>query len=477
MDYVEITSFNAGMNAKVNPMLNRLEEARVAKNADLSEIGTLKKDPGWTKYLDSPDSNNILALVAYYIQGTSITRWLLRDSNTNIYKQPSTGTSWQSISATGISHSNTPAWVVYNNIAMRFNGQDGPFQWNGTTWSALGGSPPNGNIACVFKDRVYVAGVTSQLSTVYFSNVGDPQTWTSYNNFNVNINDGDQIRAMAPIYDSLIIFKEFSMWQYQVDSKNNPSTLRYISLDIGTTAWQSIVNIGGIPYFFNRKGIYQFAGQYPELISLKMQPFIDAVSNPYAVVGFQDVNKYCLYIGTVTVDSKTYTNCVLIYDTLQDQWTVKTPPAPIVSATNFINTSNMLNVFVGDNAGNVYQWKSGYSWNSTPIELEYETGIIEPPNPNQDKLFRQIEVRSKDIPESPATIHYNIDGQGWRELGQVRKTREKLKIPDTADKSIRRGSDIKLRIHETSTVAMRDIYKIRIGYDTVGGEQQKSQTK
>jgi len=456
------------MNRKVSPLLNKLEEARIAKNTDLDEIGTLKKDKGYVLFGNQPTADTVLALYPFYLIGATTTRTLLRDSGGKVY-QYNFGTSvWDAITgATGLSTSVIPTWLTYKNLAMRFNGSDVPKKWDGSTFASLGGTPPNGSIAALYKDKVYASGVSPNYSTVYFSKTGDPETWPAYSNFDVNNNDGDRLIAMQPLFDSLIFWKEFSIWEFQVDPKNNPSTLRYITLDVGTTSKRSIVNIGGIVYFFNRRGIYQFASRYPELISLKVQDFIDAVTDPYAVVAFKDGNKYCLSIGDVTVGARTYTNCVLVYDTLQDTWKIRTLAHPMKAVCDFIGSDNVLSLYFGSTAGKTYKWGVGYSHAGTPIEMEYETGLIQLGDPVTEKGLLQVITRSSNLPKSPATIHIQVDGEKWKELGKISQTIDEFEKRD-------RGRDVRFRIHEVSDKEMREIYQLILYIDeTKGGELVK----
>jgi hypothetical protein len=456
------------MNRRVSPLLNKLEEARIAKNCDLDEIGSLRKDKGYSLSLNQPTADNVLSLFAFYSIASTTTRYLLRDSGGNVYQANFGGGTWDAITgATGLSVTVTPAWITYKNLAMRFNGTDTPKKYDGTTFANLGGSPPNGTIPALFKDKVYVAGVSPNFSTMYFSSTGNPENWPTFNNFDVNNNDGDRIMAVFPVFDSLIIWKEFSIWEFQVDSKNNPSVLRYLTLDVGTTARRSVINIGGVVYFFNRRGIYQLAWRYPELISLKVQDFIDAVTDPYGVVAFRDGNKYCLYIGDVTVDGKSYPKCVLVYDTLQDTWKIRTLAHAITAVSDFIDSNNSLSVYLGSTAGKSLKWKQGYDYAGIPIEMEYETGIIELGDPLTEKTLEKFLLRTSNKAKSPPTLHVSVDNERFKELGTVRD-------PVTEFQDRFRGRDIRLRFHEVSNKEMKEIYKVGMYFDeTKGGELTK----
>ncbi len=469
---IELISFHGGINRKVSPLLIKLEEARIAKNVDLDEIGTLKKAKGYIAFLNAPTTDDVLSLYPFYKISATTDRYFLRDSGGNVYKNGAS--TWDLITgAIGLSSTIIPVWVTYKNIAMRFNGSDTPKKYDGSTFGSLGGSPPNGNIAALFKDRVYVAGVFPNYSTIYYSEIGNPENWPTFNNYDVDNNDGDRVMELQPISDSLIIFKEFSMWEYQVDRLNNPATLRYITKDAGTTSRRSIVNIGGILYFFNRRGIYQFAGKYPDLISLKVQDFIDAIPDPYAVIAWKKDNKYHLSIGNVTVKNKTYNNCVLVYDTLQDTWIIRTLAHPIKSVSDFIDSNKNLKVYLGSSSGKTFEWGNGYKYDTTPIEMEYETGIIELPEAKIEKLFREILTRSANVPKSPVTVHYSIDGGKWEELGKIDKTIASITKSDFR----KRGRDISLRFYEVSDKETKEMYSAKIYYDFTGGELTKQKNR
>lgn len=466
-DAFQILSFHGGINLKTNPLLLKAEECTLAKNVELDEIGTLKKCKGYSLFGNQPTTDDVLALHSFYKIGTTIDRYFLRDSGGRVYKFNFSTNTWDQI-ASGLSSTAIPCWETYKNLAIRFNGVDNPKKFDGTTFADLGGNPPNGKFVRLYKNRLYVAGVSPNFSTVYYSKVGLPEEWPPFNNFDVNANDGDEIKWMEPVFDSLLIFKENSIWEFKVDRLNNPATLRYITLDLGTTSGQSVVNINGIVYFFNRKGVFQFATRYPELISLKVEKIIKAVQNPYNVVGFNWENKYCLFLGDITLEGRNLPNCLLIYDTITDNWTVRTLAHPIKTATSFIGSDNQKRVYFGSSQGKTFLWNDGYTFAGTPIEVEYETGIYQPGDPKNRKRFREVFVRCENKPKSPAIIHYSIDSGDFEQLGMIDKTIKKIKFPY----SYCEGTDLRFRIHEVSSREMRAIYQIVVYYDEMKSETQ-----
>ena len=458
-----ISSFDGGMHLQLNPLLIQPNEARVAKNVDLDEIGTLKKCKGYSAFGDQPTTDPILALYSFYKLGTTTTRYLLRDSGGSIYQYDFGTNTWTS-KHTGLSSTALPTWLTYNNLAIRFNGVDNPLKFDGTTFSDLGGNPPNGNVAALYKDRIYVAGVDPHYSTLYFSDIGNPEKYPPANNESVNNNDGDRIMALTPLFDSLLIFKEYSIWEWQVDRLNNPSFVRYITKDIGTTSARSVLNINGIVYFFNRSGVWMLSQKYPELISLKVDKIIKSIKDPYSVVAFKDGNKYNLFVGDVTIDDRVFKNTILVYDTVFNQWTIKCLNDKAETITDFIDDNNILTTYFGNESGQAFKWNDGYSFNGKPIEMEYETAMFQPGDPRYRKLFSSVLVRIDEKPNSAPTIAYSIDHRNWVDMGEAANTYSNMPITDMNKLGTGReeGNDITLRIHEVSTQEMKPVYQIVI---------------
>jgi hypothetical protein len=58
------------------------------------------------------------------------------------------------------------------------------------------------------------------------------------------------------------------MWTYDEVSRKKVA-------DIGCNSYKTIKVINGVLYWANRDGIWRWAGDLPQLISGKVQPFID----------------------------------------------------------------------------------------------------------------------------------------------------------------------------------------------------------
>lgn len=123
---------------------------------------------------------------------------------------------------------------------------DAPFKITGYTANAvsLGGAPPSGDAVTVVNNFMFLGrclGGTSIYSRVYWSNVGDPETWGASNYVDFRKNDGDIVTALSSIGQDLIIFKKRSIGRL---STSTLSVSGAVTLGPLTTISESIGCVG-----------------------------------------------------------------------------------------------------------------------------------------------------------------------------------------------------------------------------------------
>lgn len=92
-----------------------------------------------------------------------------------------------------------------NKYLISVNQADVPFKWTGSgNASALGGSPPSGKYVATWQNAAWIANTTSEPSTLYFSNLGDPEVWTADDDYKFNA----PITGLMPFGKMLIVFME-----------------------------------------------------------------------------------------------------------------------------------------------------------------------------------------------------------------------------------------------------------------------------
>lgn len=469
MPSIILKSFHGGINLKTSQILMRIEEARMLKNVDVDEVGTLKKSKGYSLFGNVPNTSQVLALVAFYKIGSTIERILLRDGGGEVRRFNFSTNQWDAITgATGLSTTKKPVWIIYQNLAIRFNGVDSPKKYDGTTFGNLGGNPFNGDVATLFKERIYVAGVSPNFSTIYFSKTGDPEGWLAGNSTVINQNDGDRIMALKGLGDSLLVFKEKSIWEIQVDNKNFPAVKRPLAFNMGTTSQFSLVENQGVLYFFDRNGIYQITGKYPELISLRVEPIIRGVQDPYGVFGWSFGTKNYWWLGDVKLEDRVINNVILVYDIMLDFWSVMIVPHQLTAAVEFIGDNKLKKIYLGNSVGKTYLFLDGYQFENKPIEFLYESPNLIVGDPRSEKIFRKIIVRTKNKIGGTPSVFVFIDDEAEAVISNIcDKTYKIIELPPNKNA----GREIKIVLAETSKEDMRDVYLLEIVYDEVISER------
>jgi hypothetical protein len=453
---LEVNSFAGGINRKTSPLLARIDEAYTVRNARLDKVGALRKRPGYVRAGNVPDTNPVRWLFPFYRVGASPLRQLLRISGTKFYRLDEVAGNW--VDATGtivIDATRIPDAATYANLTIIVNAAGVPLRWDGSTLANLGGSPPTGTAIAVFKDRVYIAAG----NTVRFSDVANPESWPAFQTISVGLNDGDEITAIKPYFNSLLIFKRNSVWQFEVDEDNQPLLLRPLAYGIGTESWRTVWIINGVLHFASRKGIYQFAGRAPEKISYRIEDFFDKITSPENFVAWENGDMYHIFLGNV--DERI--NLVMLYDTVLDYFSYD-DPLDVRSATIFINRHDQLRQYFGDSVGNVWLLWEGYAdganadgTGGTEIEMLYESHIFQIGDPTTPIELFEVAWRMDHDLHSPATVEISADNKDWRRVAAMQ---EAIGKDPSIQADITRAMDIKFRIHEISRMQGASILQI-----------------
>ena len=282
-------------------------------------------------------------------------------ANSDIYKY--TSDTW-SKSEEDWTKSTKVRFVTFLDVSTAVNGTDSPATFNGTNWADTTihdtGNFPNGKYVIEFLDRIYVAGVSGNLDRLYYSSI--PVTgnisWTDGNgNLDIEPEEGTgAITGLAKVPGYILIFKERSLKRWDAYS-TYPESL----IDIGCPSQEGIVSARQSIYFFNKKGIYQTTGKYPQKISRRIQDIIEAIPSSYysSVSGWSDGDNIFFSIGDVTLDSIVFSNAVIVYNIDSQSWTLFTFPNEFLAWTKYVDSDGDEFVLAGDDDGQVWEVLEG----------------------------------------------------------------------------------------------------------------------
>lgn len=321
---IRFVDFRGGLNTKAAPYLIAENQCRDCMNVVSTVRGSIKKRYGCTTLADSfPGSPsglssgsgvNVGANVLVVAGGTGLfsvsVGGVVQDITGGV--PVSDGVRWELITGPS-SAGQGPVYMV--------NGQDTPRYWTGAggvvSWTASVGSVPNGKYIEYAANRVWIAGTVSNPSRLYFSDLGDPRSWTGTNVVDLDPNDGQTITGIARVGANLIVFKQSKTYLiYDLDTGAN----RAISTSVGCVAPRSIAEgPGGIFFLSEDQGVFQTNGSRLESISDNILPTFESITDSAkglaAGIFFNDH-----YYLSCAVDSSLTNNITLDYDITTQSW-------------------------------------------------------------------------------------------------------------------------------------------------------------
>ncbi len=368
--------FSSGANVATSPLFMKDNECEIIQNYHLDTLGCLTKRLGTANLIgQTVDTMNILNMFYFKdSQGTDNSNILVAmnasGGGTSVIKKITTN-AWAN-SKTGDTASAIPIFCAFLDYVFRTNGSDAMSSsadlstW-GTT-NCLATLLPK--YCCVWEDRIYALNDNSSTkypSRIYWSSLpsGTPLavTWTSASDYaDINPDDNDDITWGEPFGKVMLIFKTEGLYRWtfgQTEPDKIPGTQ-------GTPQGLTVKQTQGICFWANKYGIWALTNPYgvPQLISKKVQGFIDQIPTLANMRAEVDQDHYKLYIGTVTVKGMTYSNCVLVYTISKKTWHWETHQFAIKAMarmqTKTLGTTNLFDeIYFGDDDGFVYRTNTG----------------------------------------------------------------------------------------------------------------------
>lgn len=279
--------------------------------------------------------------------------------------------------STGMSTAARWSFATMNDTLWGVNGADVNRKWDGTTFASQSGSPPITQHIAVHKNYMFLAGnPVATRSRLYFSDLASPEVWPALNFIDIGRGDGDAITGMYSFNDQLVIFKDHSTWVLQGSSPTD-FTLRKATDEAGAIHSRSVVVAKNSLGQVDRNGFFFFDGVRAVLLSEK-------IDNTFGGMNQRQLEK----VASVVFDKKIWislpegsstqlsNNCVLIFDTLRNAWTVYRG----INASEFViwrqNNQDTL-LFGSSLLGMVYDAEVGYNDDGVAIDAYFTTKAVD----------------------------------------------------------------------------------------------------
>ncbi len=207
------TDFTGGENRRVVSELIAPNQVQLALNCIISAEGALESRHGKTKINTASLPSGIRAMWRW--EKSDGTKYLTVVSANKVYSVEWDGSSTIATFGTAIktllSSTNKIRGCVWKDNLILSDGVNNPFRYDGTTCTDLGGTPPKFNIFCVYASKLFVVDYDNP-SQIRVSGLEDYDTWNALDVYNIRSNDGDEITALDPQSNGLMICKRNSTW-------------------------------------------------------------------------------------------------------------------------------------------------------------------------------------------------------------------------------------------------------------------------
>jgi len=332
MMIVNLTNFLSGANTNLSPLLQPENSATVLNGCNPSyKLGALVKDVGYSQVGDTletgksitglydfhqnPTTQKILATV----NNTAGTNLVLAYNNAGTWTDIALSNAWNGFEDCKVGMETFIGYCFF----VGYDATDNAFlpvgSLTGTTFSTSTNvtSMPTAKYIKRYRDRLYLAhcyysGALYEYR-VYFSSVPSAGaiTWTPASDF-LDVDYGEQIMGIGSNWDRLVVFTENRAWMY------DQSQWKHV-WDVGCSSNRTIHTQGAYMFWADYDGVWRSTGGQPENIAGPVMDFIKN-GNPRNFFAVIVDEEYRLYVGTVTVDGVTYTNCELTFSMATGLW-------------------------------------------------------------------------------------------------------------------------------------------------------------
>ena len=319
MNTFKIKDFAGGLNQSADDSVLAVNQSRNAQNVDVSS-GTLKTIDGYSKYIATACPASVTRLMKFYKNNTTtgaVTSYLLAATATAIYYW--TGSAWSAL-ATGLTNGD---WdflnyqIAMTDVVIMGNGADVMKKWDGTTFAALGGTPPVAKSIALHAERLWATGVKATPNSIYYSDDLNPENWTIAEDgagvIDVPTWDGGVCLGISNIFSDVVVFKTNNIHRI-MGTYPAVYEVKQVYSAVGAIAEKTIVSGGDKAFFLSKDGLYYYNGV--SAYTLLGDTAKDIVINPsYAKNAVSIIYKNVLYCAFPEGTSTT-NNAVFVYDLL-----------------------------------------------------------------------------------------------------------------------------------------------------------------
>lgn len=243
-----------------------------------------------------------------------------------------------------------------------------------------------------YQNRLFSAGFSQARSTVWFSDIAEPEGYRPDFNFEVRTNDGDFITCLKAYSTRLYILKQRSFFILTGDNPND-FAVDQITDQYGCLNNRCAVIYNDLMVFLDRKGVILWNGaSIVPLSDPKIKPIFDRMNYQAALTEacmVHDKIRNQILIA-IPVDGSSTNNIMVVYDYLAGAWTsYKNFAASSLAQITGRNTTK--NAFYGDYQGRLNWFGASFEADNGATIIPYwKTRFLHDLGDSTTKTFRRL---------------------------------------------------------------------------------------
>jgi len=302
----------AGVNIREGVNFMGPDASRPMENIVLNERGVARKRLGCeTHGTFGASADRVLSMYTYY-RGPGVPPQVLMHTTAGQLLMTSNpdvpSPTWTTI-ASGLSATAPLSYETFNSKVYFGNGVDPYSAWDGSALTTFP-SAPKGRYHRLWKDTMWISGVTGYNDRVYSSAAGDAETFPVPNFVDIGRGDGDTVTALATDGQFLIVGK-----RDKTATISHPVTLANLVIDYekGFESHFAVTSYESEIFFLSRRGLCRYLGDNPsQIISDFLDPMFDpaviALDRLYQATAYGFENK----VGFALPEHGSGTNSIIL---------------------------------------------------------------------------------------------------------------------------------------------------------------------
>lgn len=250
----------------------------------------------------------------------------------------------------------------------------------------------------IFNNQLFLSGFSAAPSTVFWSQIGEPEGVDPSFNAEFRTNDGDRVTGMKSYAGALVVSKERSFHRITGDNPSN-FFIQEVSDQYGCLSNRAMVSFEDRLWFLDSKGIVEYDGAGVKIVSNKVEDLFKKMNIPAArenavALHARDYNEVWF---AIPCNGATFNNCVVVYDYLSSAWTKYEGVNPSSLGIAQGSTPNKT-PFVGGYSGNVSFYSATFMYDmGSAMTCMAQSAFLAPTGETTEKQYRRFYLNLESV--------------------------------------------------------------------------------